>query len=420
MTSTTSPTYRFWGRQAPPQQRAAIRAEAPSSDVKDGVATLRLYSAIDDWGGPWGVSASEFTAALDELDDSVSEIRLHINSPGGVVFDAIAILNALRNHPARVVAVVDGLAASAASFIAAGADELIVGKNTELMIHDALALAMGNAEDLRDTADRLDHLSENIASIYAEKAGGTVAEWRKAMLDETWFSAQEAVDAGLADRLGEADSDVSDAKNRFDLSIFAHAGRGNAPAPQIRPAASAAGLTPPAALASGDTSQEGDAAMFTDEQLNSLRQSVGVPEDADAATILDALTEALDERAVDEPQTTTTTATVPDGMVLMDAEQHEQLVANAAAGREARDEQQTQAREALVTAAVADGRIPPASRERWQNLLAADEGAAQTLAQLAPGTVPLESVGHGGAGNPNSPDDQLYNQLWGDQKTQEV
>lgn len=225
--NATDLCYRFQGR-TPPQvgqrQFAAVKA-----DEGDGVATIRLYDPIDSWGGEWGVSAKEFADALDELGDDVGEIRLHINSPGGEVFEGIAILNALRNHDAKVTTVVDGLAASAASFIAMAGDEVIMGRNAELMIHDAWGICIGNAEDMRDLAGRLDHLSDNIASVYAEKAGGGVAAWREHMLTETWYSAEEAVEAGLADRVQTAKSTKT--KNTFDLSVFNYGGRAEAPAP---------------------------------------------------------------------------------------------------------------------------------------------------------------------------------------------
>lgn len=219
------PLYRFRGHQPP---TAGARASILPGDVANGVATLRLYDPIDSWGGEWGVSAKEFAATLDELPDDTAEIRLHINSPGGEVYEGVTILNTLRNHRARVVAVVDGLAASAASFIAAGADEVVMGRNSQLMIHDAWGLCLGNAADMRDVAARLDKISDNIASVYAAKAGGPVESWRAAMLAETWYSAEEAVEVGLADRVEEAPP--AD-QNLFDLSVFTYAGREKAPAP---------------------------------------------------------------------------------------------------------------------------------------------------------------------------------------------
>ena len=221
--------------QFDPVTRARARQQATlmgalSHNVTSDIAVLRLYGAIDDWGGEWGVSAKEFAETLDALSD-VKEIRVHINSPGGSVFEAIAIMNQLRAHSARVVAIVDGLAASAASFIAVSADEVVMAPHSELMVHDAWGVSIGNAADMRAFADTLDHLSDNIANIYAAKSGGDAAAWRAVMMSETWISADEAVAAGLADRVDGEDG--SFAKAALDLSIFDYAGRNNAPTPTL-------------------------------------------------------------------------------------------------------------------------------------------------------------------------------------------
>lgn len=219
-------TYRFRGSTPP---RSGVRASVLAPEAADdGSHSLRLYDPIDSWGGDWGVSAKEFAAALSAIPKDAKEIRLHINSPGGEVFEAVAILNQLRQHSARVVAVVDGLAASAASFLATGADETIMAPNTQLMIHDAWGLCVGNAADMRGLADLLDRLSNNIAEVYADKAGGSVEDWRTAMLAESWYSAEEAVAAGLADSVA---GEPATAKASFDLSRFRHQGRAEAPAP---------------------------------------------------------------------------------------------------------------------------------------------------------------------------------------------
>ena len=226
------PDFRWRGEMPTTGVRASILNAVQAADAVDGVATLRVYDPIDSWGGEWGVSAKEFAAALDGLPDGVTEIRLHLNSPGGEVWEAIAIMNMLREHPARVVAVVDGLAASAASFIACSADEVVMGRNSQLMIHDGRGLCMGTAEDMRGLADLLDKISDNIASVYAAKAGSTVRHWRDVMLAETWFDAAEAVTAGLADRVsGELDDAPPTAA--FDLSGFRFQGREQAPAPAV-------------------------------------------------------------------------------------------------------------------------------------------------------------------------------------------
>lgn len=195
-----------------------------------GVASLHLYGVV---GGFWGdIVAGDVVREIRELD--VATLNVYINSPGGDVFDGIAIRNAIRQSSAHVIVHVDGLAASAASFIACAADELVMGENAELMIHDAWTIVLGNADELRTEADNLDRISDNIAAMYAEKAGGTAASWREVMKAETWYSASEAVAAGLADRVENdaADTDAdTDVAASFDLSMFAHAGRAAASAP---------------------------------------------------------------------------------------------------------------------------------------------------------------------------------------------
>lgn len=237
--SRTENRYRFRGSIAPTKDvKRPVRAEVDDEPVEGSkLGKLYIDDVIDSWGGFWGISAREFNEALDELGD-VDSIDLHINSPGGEVWEGIAILNSLRRHPATVTAYVDGLAASAASFIAVGVDKTVMGRNTEMMIHDAWGIAIGPAADLRAMAERLDKTSDNIASMYADKAGGDTAKWRGFMLEETWYTAEEAVDAGLADEVeGSAATDVPDDEiiaNAFDLSVFKHPGRAAAPEPAAK------------------------------------------------------------------------------------------------------------------------------------------------------------------------------------------
>jgi ATP-dependent protease ClpP protease subunit len=192
-------------REAAPGAVPPSASIAPAK-VSNGVATLRIYDYIDPDGGYWGISANEFADALDAIEEDVTQIELLINSGGGSVWDGLAILNTLRSHPATVTARVDGVAASAASFIAVACDEVVMMPNSRLMIHDALGLCIGQAVDMREYADFLDDTSGNIAEIYATKTGGTVDEWRTLMtangLMGKWYSAQDALDVGLADRIG--------------------------------------------------------------------------------------------------------------------------------------------------------------------------------------------------------------------------
>lgn len=162
-------------------------------------AEVYIYDMI----GEWGITAQDFVGELRDIQ--ASAIDLHLNCEGGEVFDGIAIYNALVNHPAEVTVYVDALAASAASFIAMAGSHRVMAKNARMMIHDASGLCIGNAREMRELADLLDDTSDNIASIYAERTGTKPEDWREAMRNETWYTAQAAVDAGLADAIDGVD-----------------------------------------------------------------------------------------------------------------------------------------------------------------------------------------------------------------------
>jgi ATP-dependent protease ClpP protease subunit len=162
-------------------------------------AEVFIYGHIGDYYEADDVTAAAFTKALRGI--TASAIDLRVNSPGGSVFDGIAIYTALLEHPAVVDVSVDGVAASAASFVSMAGDTIAIQKPAKMMIHDATGIVLGNAADMQEMADLLNDLSDTIAGIYADRAGGTPAKWRDAMKAETWYSAAAAVEAGLADRV---------------------------------------------------------------------------------------------------------------------------------------------------------------------------------------------------------------------------
>jgi ClpP class serine protease len=142
---------------------------------------------------------------------------------------------------------VDGLAASIASVIAMAGDKVVISPKATMMIHDGWSMAIGNAEELRKTADLLDKQSQVIASVYADRSplGYGADHFRALMRDETWFTADEALEAGLVDEIEGKEKPVEES---FDLSVFAHAGRESAPAPALKAEAPAPPVTdPPAA-----------------------------------------------------------------------------------------------------------------------------------------------------------------------------
>ena len=195
---TSAEVRAFLNRRADTRPQNAV----PTLKIDGTVATLRLFDPIDSYGEWWGMSAKELAQALDDLPSHIATIELLINSPGGDAFDGLAMMNVLRAHPARTRAVVQGIAASAASFIACAADETVMAPNSTLMIHDAWGMCAGNADDMLSFGAILDQLSGNLADIYAAKSGKTADEMRAAMKIETWYTAEEAIAAGLADSLG--------------------------------------------------------------------------------------------------------------------------------------------------------------------------------------------------------------------------
>lgn len=176
---------------------------APSVMVRNADedrAEVRIYDYIDSW---FGISADEFVSQLNAI--TAPAIDLRINSGGGDVFDAYAIYHALQRFPGTVDVHIDGLAASAASFIAMAGDTIEAGDPSRVMIHDAAGFAYGNTAVMAEMGQLLDELSNDIAGIYARKTGTDTATWRDAMRAETWYSAQGAVDAKLVDRIAGDD-----------------------------------------------------------------------------------------------------------------------------------------------------------------------------------------------------------------------
>ena len=200
-------TARYWGKSLEKPDWYKIEA-------KDGedTAEIILYDVI---GWPYN-DAFDLIRVLSQMD--VKNITLRINSPGGDVFDGMAIFNALRDHSARVTAKIEGLAASIASVIPLAADEVQAHKNTMYMIHEPWTIMAGNQYDFLDVADILAKIGGNIKEIYYDKSDIGKRELKDMMKDETWFTAQEAKDRGLIDTV----LDTGAAKAKFDLSIFAN------------------------------------------------------------------------------------------------------------------------------------------------------------------------------------------------------
>jgi len=191
------------------------------TNLSSDAAEVKIYDDI----GAYGVSAKQFCGEFNAI--KAAKIDLRINSYGGEVFDAAAICTAIAEHPAEVTAHVDGIAASAASVVAAACDSCQIGKSAFLMIHNPQTVAFGNAGDMRKSADMLDKLTDSIARVYSDKTGKTLDECKKAMDEETWFDCFDAVKFGLADSVkddeDEDEEDESEATDRVGGRTIAFA-----------------------------------------------------------------------------------------------------------------------------------------------------------------------------------------------------
>ena len=166
-------------------------------NLSDDSAEISIYDEI----GLWGITAKDFAEQIKAVGDR--KIVLRINSPGGSVFDGAAIYNRLRDHKPGVEVKIDGLAASMASGIAMAGAPVTMAENALLMIHNPSGLVLGEAGDMRETADLLDKIKSSLLTAYTRKSGKTPEDVSDLMDAETWFTATEALEAGFIDAISE-------------------------------------------------------------------------------------------------------------------------------------------------------------------------------------------------------------------------
>lgn len=390
-----------------------MKMKTEFKNLAGGDAEIRLYGEVSWWSD---CSADAFAERLDNLD--VDHITLKVNSPGGDVYDGIAIMNMLRHHKAKVTALVEGVAASAASIIVVGgADEVVMSKHSELMIHEPWTFTDGSAADFTRTAAELDRVGAKLARIYAEKAGGGEARWRDAMREETWFSDEEAVACGLADRVEFTDTDIEDlVAAKTDSKIMAryrYQGRNQAPKPSV--------------LAQASRKKENM------DVLDELCRRLGITNTQDPVVALAALDEALEERAeveanptpeeteevIKTPEATEETApNTPaeeetpaeddedgdDTVIQISKPVYEDLLRRAELGDTlASTTAHQRAEELIETEGIQAGRLLGWQKEKWVNLAVDNyEATRRDLLNLAPGLINLDEKGRGGSAEDDS------------------
>lgn len=186
-------------------------------------ATVYLYGTIgsDFWSSEESNTAKNFAKELDGLKGKPVDIR--IDSLGGDVYEGFAIASAIQRYKGETTAHIDGIAASAASYIAMMADKVIMSSFAQLMIHDAWTYAQGNAQELADVVAQLAALDSTIAGIISARSGMELADVKKAMDEETWYTADEALELGLVDEKVATEKRVADALDRTLMGRFKHA-----------------------------------------------------------------------------------------------------------------------------------------------------------------------------------------------------
>ena len=233
--------------------------QAKSTDT----AEISIYDEI----GGWGISAQQFSKDFKALGNNLKQINLHIHSPGGDVFDGIAIYNLLKNHPANKTVTIDGLAASMASVIAMAGNEIIMPENAMMMIHKPWGIQGGDADDMRKYADLLDKVENTLIPAYASKTGKTPEELAKMLSAETWLNGKECVEQGFADKLAEPLVAMASIKSRKledfenmpkamkDMLFKPQGNAGSTPATQATPTAQSAPVSQTQTVTVDNTAQ---------------------------------------------------------------------------------------------------------------------------------------------------------------------
>lgn len=208
-----------------PHKALAKWATSPSAAEADDANTISIYDIIGEgWDGS-GFTSARMAAALRAIGDN--PVTVNINSPGGDMFEGLAIYNLLAEHPAEVTVKVMGLAASAASIIAMAGDKVLMGNGTMIMVHRAWGLAIGNHNDFTEAADLFQKFDESMASIYEARTGLSGAEifsllnGKNKSSDGTFMNVAEAIEKGFADDKFERSKGDGKAKNELPSQIVA-------------------------------------------------------------------------------------------------------------------------------------------------------------------------------------------------------
>ncbi len=349
------------------------------------VLDLDIYDDIGEsyWGD--SVSAKDVRAALKDSPNAKT-IKLRVNSRGGDVFDGFAIYALLEAHPARVEAHVDGIAASMASIVIMAADEITVSAGAMIMIHNPWAFAMGEADDLRSTADLLDKMQGKSADVYVARTGMAREKIIEMMDAETWLTAEEAKAQGFADVIKPAKK-AAQARALASINLD--------------------GLKAPKALIAA-CAQARSAAPTNERKGAEPEQEVTIMEKAERIALCSALGLSADVSADVLIQKASALVAshgkAPEGFELTPKGELASMQARALTAETELQASRKVHREAAVNAcldeAVKAGKIIPASREKYAALCATDAGF-ETVKDLVASLPVSPLLGEQGTSKPH-------------------
>lgn len=401
--------------------------------------SIYIYGVIESCSENSALSISERVQSANG-----DKIEVRLSSPGGDIYEAVAISNVLKAHPGGYTVIIDSIAASAASIIASEADEVLISPRAEVMIHNPWSSFVGDSVAMIKQAGNLSRMAENMAQSYAQKTGhGDIDYWLGLMQEETWFSAEEAIEIGLADGYTEEKSneDTKDAVvAAYALADFGYKynGRKESPSPTVI-----------------------EEKIMDKDFMNALAEKLGIndKENLDRGIILAALDETLEEQGVEENTTSEveenntseeentsdveetpsekeeetpseveeeteeetpseveeTTEDNPKGdTVVLDKDVYEDLQRRAALAEEVDKQKKEQEAKKLVEEAIKDGKILP-NKKKYLIAAALEDfdGMKAHFDGLASGVIPITETGRSkiSAEDTQSQDKELKNSL---------
>jgi len=195
------------------KNRSIFKRNRPGYEIRNKSEKEPTEIFLYDEIGFWGVTAEAFAKDLKAIKNAVT---IRINSPGGSVFDGVAMYKAISDFKNPTTTIIDGLAASAASYVALAGDTVQMSEGAFMMIHDPYSMVVGTSGDMRKEADLLDKIRDEIAGFYVRKSEKSIDEIVAMMAEETWLNGEDAVEFGLVDEVLKKDP----VKNSFDLTIY--------------------------------------------------------------------------------------------------------------------------------------------------------------------------------------------------------